>query len=936
MVADKATNMTRRKVWFLVMTDTNTTNSLFDSVAPMWLAAGFSPFPLPVGKKFPPPAGFTGKKGRWITQQLLDNPLDADGDGNYTGFHSLDPDVVDARNLGIRMPYNVVSIDIDNSDGKVGLATIASLENELDSQLPDTYQSTARWGTGSGNHLFRIPDSMVLGDDGNTREYHDVGLHVELVHWGHRYLMTYPSIHPSAGPVKLYDPDGNQIFTPPSVDDLPELPVPWVEYLTKKPRVKSKSSLMTDTINRQTGQADNELEVPTNDMPRNITPYAQGIINNTKAVFLALQTGQEDNWDQNTFNQACRLVRLANSDWSGVDLDMAYDIFIENAPRDGTGWDDRIYKKWESAISSVGDEPILLTDDAKESVKRQLVAQALADEVIHNNSQTALTTTTPPPNNNDDDNNNNNLTNITPTGPDSTALSDVQVALTLVPKLKDKLFAHTKTGWGIWDGRRWNVNVNDDHARAVVVEELRRFKAHQLATCKLDEVEKRKYQIALEKLESASRIRAVMTILRAYCQKDITKMNGIAHLLNVANGVLDLRNGTLMPHDPSYNFTKLAPTKYIPEATSPYFDSMLDLLPKETIDWLQVKYGQGLTGNPSPDSRLVIFSDGVVTELDGDTDGATGMHPLPDSAGSTGKSSFLMTMLRPLGEGEFMNQVSEEIIRNDSKEHATKFMDLLGLRQAYIEELDTPLNGNNIKKISSIDQPIKARKMQQDFVTFLPTHMMTVTSNGEDLRITATDLGTWRRIALVRFTKRLPLNSAFATALKTDEVMEASLAWQVRGAMKYYQDPATLDSVPEEVDNATEAWRGESNSVAKFIDEMLEFDGGGELDWSGKPKPPGAIAISEILELARFWAKREGVMMPGSQKFWKRALRSQLFREHPLDIQRKIVRRASYTVHTGNTGSTAGLPNTFRALTNVKFSDIGNYWAKQAPVIHTS
>jgi putative DNA primase/helicase len=40
-------------------------------------------------------------------------------------------------------------------------------------------------------------------------------------------------------------------------------------------------------------------------------------------------------------------------------------------------------------------------------------------------------------------------------------------------------------------------------------------------------------------------------------------------LLNVANGTLDLRSGSLRPHDPGDLITKLAPVAYDPQATCP-------------------------------------------------------------------------------------------------------------------------------------------------------------------------------------------------------------------------------------------------------------------------------------------------------------------------------------------------------------------------------
>lgn len=56
--------------------------------------------------------------------------------------------------------------------------------------------------------------------------------------------------------------------------------------------------------------------------------------------------------------------------------------------------------------------------------------------------------------------------------------------------------------------------------------------------------------------------------------------------------------------------TKLCLTNYVPDATHPDWDQALRAIPDGTADWVQVHLGQGITGHPPPDDRLLILNGG--------------------------------------------------------------------------------------------------------------------------------------------------------------------------------------------------------------------------------------------------------------------------------------------------------------------------------------
>lgn len=161
-----------------------------------------SAFPLPAGKKFPPPSGLTGINGR---------DADADDHDAWTPHDG---------NLGLRLADGVVAIDIDHYADKTGADTIAALEEEL-GELPPTFVSTRRDPAVSGQRLYRYGGGRLAGTAGTD---------VDVVQHGHRYMACYPSVVDGATYV-WYGPDGEPAHRPPMRDELPVLPEAWEAHL---------------------------------------------------------------------------------------------------------------------------------------------------------------------------------------------------------------------------------------------------------------------------------------------------------------------------------------------------------------------------------------------------------------------------------------------------------------------------------------------------------------------------------------------------------------------------------------------------------------------------------------------------------------------------------------------------------------------------------
>lgn len=194
----------------MALTEIQTTP--FADAAHLYVEAGWrGVLPLPAGKKSNPPTGFTGDVDRWPTDEEIQR------------WARTAP----AGNIGLRLPDDVVGIDVDHYDAKNGADELAELEDRL-GPLPASWFSTARaWP--SAIRFYRVPPGTTFKGT--------VAPCIEAIQHHHRYAVVWPSTNPKAGGAvyRWYRPDGEVADRPPSADELAELPPSWCEYLADRP-----------------------------------------------------------------------------------------------------------------------------------------------------------------------------------------------------------------------------------------------------------------------------------------------------------------------------------------------------------------------------------------------------------------------------------------------------------------------------------------------------------------------------------------------------------------------------------------------------------------------------------------------------------------------------------------------------------------------------
>ena len=211
----------------------------YAAAAPLYHAAGWMQvIPLPEGRKTPPPAGFTGRSRKPVTDEQMQL------------WSQSDP----TANTGIVIPEGVLVLDIDAEQGHQvkadGAKGISELSQELGA-LPATWSSTSHGIDSPARHLFyKVPEGLAW--KGGAIEG------VDILQPGHRYSVVWPSIHPSGEMYCWYTPSGSTTSQIPHISDLATLPWKWVDYLRKPEHTTPKPAFNT-LISHETGTYETRL-----------------------------------------------------------------------------------------------------------------------------------------------------------------------------------------------------------------------------------------------------------------------------------------------------------------------------------------------------------------------------------------------------------------------------------------------------------------------------------------------------------------------------------------------------------------------------------------------------------------------------------------------------------------------------------------------------
>lgn len=310
--------------------------------------------------------------------------------------------------------------------------------------------------------------------------------------------------------------------------------------------------------------------------------------------------------------------------------------------------------------------------------------------------------------------------------------------------------------------------------------------------------------------------------------------------LNTPGGIIDLRSGSLMPPDPAKLHTRI--TRCAPDYTADrhawlgFLDTTFQG-DAELIEWMQRLLGYAALGVVLENILPVFY-------------GATGAN---------GKTVLLDTVMAILGD--YAAPAPKGFLLAGAPKHDTEIADLAGVRMIVSSETNTGerFDEGKVKLLTGGDR-LKARFMRQDYFHFTPSHTVFLMSNHRP-EVTAGGSAFWRRIREVPFDHQVPKELRDGT-LKDRLVNDhgpAILAWIAEGAAKYAVSGL---AEPARVDAATSDYERDTDTVARFVEDVCILGGGEHV------KVLGSLVRSAY----EAWCRSEGET-PVSAKALNQALR---------------------------------------------------------------
>lgn len=355
--------------------------------------------------------------------------------------------------------------------------------------------------------------------------------------------------------------------------------------------------------------------------------------------------------------------------------------------------------------------------------------------------------------------------------------------------------------WLYYDGVRWSAEISNliqEHAKATV----RQIKEEAVV---MPEANRKEYLAWAKKSESRERISAMIELAKsdprvASREADFDKD---PWLLNLRNGVLDLRTGELYPHDPELLMTKLAPVDYDKNARCPIWEAAMQTWTggdPQLTSYLQRAFGYMMTGETREQCIFIAFG-----------------------TGANGKSVSINTVMRVLGDYAIQTPVETIMVKNGTG-IPNDIARLKGKRMVAATEGESgqKLAESLVKQMSGGDLLV-GRFLYGEFFQFKPQLKLVLVTNHKPV-IHGQDDGIWRRIQLIPFEVTIPEGQRDKELVqKLETELPGILNWMIRGCQEWLQKG--LES-PQSMQRAKAVYKSEMDPIGNFIEEECSVKNG--------------------------------------------------------------------------------------------------------------
>ena len=281
--------------------------------------------------------------------------------------------------------------------------------------------------------------------------------------------------------------------------------------------------------------------------------------------------------------------------------------------------------------------------------------------------------------------------------------------------------------------------------------------------------------------------------------KDFDDFNRNPYLVNVRNGLLDIRNMSFKEHTPSYLSTVQLNVEYNPQVDCPQFKKFLnEVLDCKLIPLVQEIVGYLLTTNTASQKAFVFWG-----------------------PARTGKSTLLWVV-------EYLLLGKKNVSNIPWQEIGDKFKtaELLGkLANVFSDLPSKSIDDTGIFKVVTGEDYLMAEKKNKNPFKFKPFARLVFSCNELPRNYVDRTEGFYRRLIIVPFNRQIEKSKIDkALKYKFQREKEGILNWALEGLKRLYENNFEF-SENELTDGVKKEYKRENNNVISFVEECCELDG---------------------------------------------------------------------------------------------------------------
>jgi putative DNA primase/helicase len=408
-----------------------------------------------------------------------------------------------------------------------------------------------------------------------------------------------------------------------------------------------------------------------------------------------------------------------------------------------------------------------------------------------------------------------------------------------------KHFLYTKTlGWRYYQGAYWEGELAESRVWQGITRVLkdRRKAVWNGRGPSLEEGLAKEISRAAK--PSRRNIGNCQKVLQEMLTVSLAEFDTSPDVLNCKNGVVDLRTGELITHNPSQRLTHCTPIKYDESADqSAWTEWLLKAVGDrpEVVDYLQQAVGYTLTGHTR--EEILFYLHGPAR---------------------AGKGTFTETLLEALGGAPLAVEANIQMFMS-KRQDPQGFM-LAGLRTTRMLAASETrgrdwLDEATLKNLTG-GNTLRCAFKGRDLFQYRPQFKIWLSSNALP-KLDPDDTAAWLRLRVISFpiSHIEDIDKRLKERMKRTNVLEGVLAWAVEGAKRWYKAPKSGLRAPEVIRKATEDARKVLDQIEAWLHSRI-IDTGAAAD-----KLSYADAFSDYT----LYCDERGEK-PRPRKHWKAAL----------------------------------------------------------------